>query len=203
MKFALSDDQRMFQASVRRYLEGASPLDRVREAADGDRGVAEVVSRGLSELGAGQILVPEAYEGLGLGLLDAALVQEALGAAVAPAGHLASTMAVAGILQAGSAAQQAEWLARIASGEVRIGVAIGEHVGAREGAGVTAVGGKLTGKSLFALESDGASHVVVCDRDGGLHIADMSDAGLTRTELETIDRTRDYGELVFDGVAAT
>jgi len=203
MEFALSDDQRMFQASVTGYLEGASPLDRVREVADGDRGVAEGISLGLSELGAGQILVPEAYEGLGLGLLDAALVQEALGAAVAPAAHLGAAMAVAGIVQAGSDAQQAEWLARIGSGEVRIGVAVGEHVGAREGAGVTAADGKLSGKSLFALETAGASHVLVCDRDGGLHIASMSDAGLTRTELQTIDRTRDYAELVFEGVAAT
>ena len=202
MEFALSEDQNMFQASVTGYLATAAPLDEVRKVADGAPDIAANISGGLMELGAGQILVPDAYEGLGLGLLDAALVQEAIGAAVAPVRHLANAMAIVGIEAAGSEAQKADWLSKIASGEVRMGVAITEYVGAREGAGVTAKSGKLSGKSLFALEIAGATHVLVCDTDGRLHIAAADARGLQQNRLTTIDRTRDFSELVFKNVEA-
>ena len=156
MEFALTEDQVMFQDSVAAFLADASPLDRVREVAAGDMALAAEMTGGLQALGAGQILVPEAYDGLGLGLLDAALVQEALGAAVAPAGYLAGAMAAVGISSAGDETQKAEWLGALANGNMRIGVAVAEQVGAREGAGVKAGAGTVSGRSLFALETANA-----------------------------------------------
>ena len=201
MEFSLSDDQTMFQGSVSGYLASASALDTVRKFADGDAAIGDSVSNGLAELGVSQILVPETMEGLGLGLLDAALVQEAIGAAVAPARHLANAMAIAGLHAADSREQAAQWLPRIAAGEARFGVAMSEHVGAREGAGVVHEGGKLNGKSLFAMETAGASHILVADTAGHLHIVASDADGLSRRQLVTIDRTRDFAELVFKDVA--
>lgn len=200
MEFALSDDQRMLQDSVRGFLKSASPLDRVRTIANGDTAAAAGISAGLAQLGAPQILVPQAHGGLGLGLLDAALVQEALGAAVSPGGFMANAMASVGIRKAGTEAQQAAWLARIASGEVRMGVAVTERVGARHGAGVSANRQGLSGASLFALDTTQATHIVVSDDQGRLHIVDAAATGLARTELATIDRTRDYARLTFSDV---
>ncbi len=202
MEFALSEDQKMFQRSIRGFLDSAAPLDRVRQVAAGDIGTASAISRDMTELGTSAIMVPEADGGLGLGLLDAALVQEALGAAVAPAAHLAGAMAAVGIAHAGTEAQKSEWLERIAANDVRIGVAVAEHVGAREGAGVTAEGTTLSGKSLFALETADATHVLLSTKDGNLHLVAMDADKLTRIPLTTIDRTRDYAELVLDGVPA-
>ncbi|MEO0981684.1 MAG: acyl-CoA dehydrogenase family protein [Pseudomonadota bacterium] len=203
MEFALSDDQRMFQDSVKGFLDEAAPLDTVRKAAGGDAAIPAALSKGLTDLGATQILASEDHGGLGLGLLDAVLVQEALGAAVAPGDHLSAALALIGIASAGAAEQQAVWLPKIASGEVRFGVAVKERTGARDGAGVSSDDGKLTGKSLFALDTSQATHILVCDTEGRLHIAEASASGLTRNTLTTIDKTRDYAELVFDKVAAT
>ncbi len=204
MEFALSDDQRMLQDSIQACLETVSPLDEVRKAASGDTDVLAAIESGLAELGVGQVLVPEAHGGLGLGLLDAVLVQEALGRAIAPAGFTAgAAMAVAGVMSAGTEDQKAEWLPKIASGEARFGVAVAEHVGAREGAGVAAQDGVLSGKSLFALETARASHILVRDQDGRLHVVAADASGLTRTPLTTIDATRDFAELSFDAVEAT
>ncbi len=203
MEFALSEDQRLFQDSVKSFLETASSLDSVRKAAEGDPDTVAGLAKGLSDLGAGQILVPEAYGGLGLGLLDAALVQEMLGRFVAPADLMAgAAMAVTGLLAAGTEDQKAEWLPKIATGEVRFSVAVTERVGAREGAGVDADEGRLTGKSLFALETIGATHILVMDKEGTLHVVDADAAGLERTALPSIDRTRLFSELVFDNVPA-
>ena len=202
MEFGLSDDQRMFQDSIKGYLESAAALDTVRSVADGDLDKGCEISAGLSDLGVGQVLVPEGYNGLGLGLLDAALIQEALGAAVAPVDHMATAMAIIGIEAAGTEAEKAEWLPKIAASQVRMGVAVTEHVGAREGAGVSAADGKLSGKSLFAMETQNATHVLVADTEGRLYIAEHSDA-VARTPHLTIDRTRDLAELVFASAPAT
>ena len=201
MEFGLSDDQRMFQDSIKGYLASVAPLDTVRQVADGDVGTGETIMQGLSELGIDQVLVSERHNGLGLGLLDAVLIQEALGAAVAPSAYLSTAMAIVGIEAAGSEAQQAEWLPKIASGDVRMAVAIAEHVGAREGAGVIATDGQLTGKSLFSLNTQSATHVLVADTEGRLHIAEVKDR-VHRHSHRTIDRTRDLAELVFEGAAA-
>lgn len=201
MEFALSEDQRLLQDSITGTLSASSSLDEVRKAAAGEAGVAEAISAALGEMGTAQLLVPEAHGGLGLGALEAALVSEALGSHVSPAGFLASAgVAVAGIQAAGTEAQQSEWLAKIADGEVVFGTALTERVGAREGAGVTASDGKLTGKALFALEAERASHILVCDNAGRLHIVASDAGGLSQRALNTIDRTRSFTELVFEHV---
>lgn len=201
MEFGLSDDQRMFQDSIKGYLESAAALDTIREIADGDQDKGQAITAGIAELGVGQVLIPESHDGLGLGLLDAALIQEALGAAVAPVDHLATAMAIIGIEAAGTEAEKAEWLPKIASGEVRMGVAVTERVGAREGAGLAASSGQLSGKSLFAMETGNATHILVADQSGALHIAETGDA-IARTSHLTIDRTRDLAELEFNAAPA-
>ena len=80
MEFALSEDQKMLQASISGVLAKVSSLDEVRKVAAGEVGVAEQISAALAEMGTRQLLVPEIHGGLGLGVLESALVQEALGA---------------------------------------------------------------------------------------------------------------------------
>ena len=202
MEFALSDDQVMFQESVRGYLEKTCPLETVREVAAGDRAAYTKVADGVAELGVTQILVPEAHGGLGLSLLDAALVQEMLGKYLGPATPLATAMAVTGLVHAASEDQQAEWLPRIASGEIRFGLAVAEHTGARADAGITAAAGMLSGKSLFAMETGTATHLLVCDREGHLHIAEAAAKSVVRNQLTAIDTTRDFAEVTFDQTPA-
>ena len=172
MEFGLSEEQRLLQDSVAKMLEEKSPLDHVRETA-ADRTQSEAVQAALTELGAPALLVPEEFGGLGLGMLDAALIQEALGGHVSAASFTgAGVMATVGLVTAGTDEQKADYLPKIASGDARFGVAVSEKTGARMQAGITAEGGKLTGQALFALDTDGASHIIVADKDGGLHVVE-------------------------------
>lgn len=202
MEFALTEDQIMFQASVQGYLADAAALEIVRKVAAGEAQHTATIAAGLKELGVGQILVPEIHDGLELGLLDAALVQEAVGAAAAPGDHLSMAMATIGIVAAADGAQQAEWLPKLGAGEMRIGIAVAEQVGARDGAGVVADGDRLNGKSLFALDTANATHILVGDTHGRLHLVDTSGDGVSRRALRTIDRTRDFAELTFSDAAS-
>ncbi len=190
MEFGLNEDQRLLQDSVERFLAGSAPLERVRAAAGGDGDAAGAIADGLAALGVNQIMVPQAQGGLGLGLLDAALVQEMLGRHVAPAAFLAPAgMAVAGLC-ATAAAEREPWLARIAAGEIRLAAAVSERAGARDGAEVRAGAGTLSGRAMFVLEPDGASHALIADREGALHVLDLAAQGVRRESLQTIDRTR-------------
>ncbi len=204
MEFGLSEDQKLMQESAGRTLEKVSPLERVRKAAEGGEAYAPDIWQALVELGVPGMLAPEAQGGMGLGLLDAALVSEMLGRHAAPVPFIGtSVMAPIALMGAGSAAQQEAWLPKLASGELIAGVAVSERAaGARDGGGVTAANGKLNGKSLFVIDFGGAGFFIVADKAGGLHLVAGDAKGLQRTALTTIDRTRATGELVFDNVEA-
>lgn len=202
MEFGLSDDQKLLAEQVGRFLENASDLETVRKiAADEDAASKAALNAAWSEMGLAGIMVPEAHGGVGLGLLDAALVQEMLGRYVTPAPFMATAaIASAGIAGAASPDQQGDWLPKLASGEMKIACAISEAAGARGSAGVSASGGGLSGQALFALETDRATHVLTADRDNGLHLAAIED--VTVTPMRTIDRTRVMAEITFDGSKA-
>ena len=204
MEFGLSEDQKLLQESIRGTLERVSPLERVRKMAEARDTQADDVWQALAELGVPGMMVPEAQGGMGMTLLDAALVAEMLGRFVAPVPFIATAvMAPLAIAGAGSAAQQEAWLPKLASGAITAGVAVSEiAAGARDGAGVTASGGKLNGKALFALDAAKADLLVIADRAGGLHLVKGGAAGLTKVALTSIDLTRNLTELQFDNVEA-
>ena len=201
MRFALSEDQTLLQDSLNRALANLSPLDRVRRFADDNQATAPDVWAGLSDLGLPGIMVAEEHGGLGLGLVEAMLAAEALGRVVAPTPFLGSAVLAPLALQlAGTAGQKARWLPKLAAGEATAGVAISEAVaGARDGAGVTADNGRLTGRALFALDAPGADLLIVSDRLGGLHLVPA--AHLTEP-MSSLDATRRLTELTFDATPA-
>jgi alkylation response protein AidB-like acyl-CoA dehydrogenase len=202
--FALTSDQTQMQASVGGVLDRVCTLDRVRAFAASDEPVARDVWSALTDLGAPGLTIAEEYGGLGLTLLDAALVAETLGARVAPTPFLASAvLAPLALTLAGSAAQRDAWLPRLAAGEITAGVAINEAiVGPRDGAGVRAESGRLSGATLFALDAEGAGVLIVADTAGALHLVEAGAPGLTILPLTTIDRTRRLAELRFDATPA-
>lgn len=193
----------MLRDAVDRLLREHCPLDHVREVAEGGHAVSAAVVAALSELGLSGIMVPEEHGGLGLGLLDALVVAEALGAAVAPVPFVARcVLAPLALRLAGTPAQQARWLPRIADGSARFGVGLTEVVNRRDGGGVTAADGTLSGSALFVLDSADADAFVIADQGGQLHLVAGEADGLERLPLSTIDLTRSVGELRLDGVAA-
>jgi alkylation response protein AidB-like acyl-CoA dehydrogenase len=202
MDFALSHDQRQMQDSLAGVLGRAAPLDRARTFAAGVEPVARDVWSELTALGVPGLLVPEAHGGLGLSLLDAALAAEAMGGFVAPSPFLGSAvLAPLAISMAGSPAQQAAWLPKLAAGDIVAGAALQETVaGPRDGQGFEAADGRLTGTSVFALDAAGSDLLIVADRAGCLWLVESAAAEMI--PLPTIDATRRFAEVRLDAAPA-
>ena len=184
MRFGLSDDQALLQDSVRRTLERDGELATVRRFAEGDTAPAQTIHDALVELGLPLVLVPEAQGGLGLGVLEAALIQEMLGRYVAPSSFAPSYgMAVAALSRVGAN----EWLSQIASGEVIMGVATNEMIDSRENAAAQIKDNTITGQVRFVLGAELATHYLIATPQG-LGIVARQD--VKETALTTIDKTR-------------
>lgn len=105
MNFELSDDQRMMRESFARFLDEQSSMERVRAAAEKD-GFDPEMWAGLAELGAFCLRVPEELGGLGLGIMDAAVLMEEVGRTLA-SGPVAETLVAARVLMTLAADSQA------------------------------------------------------------------------------------------------
>ena len=119
MFFALTDDQREFDAAVRAYLAERFDLDAVRAVFEDTGGDGHPASlwKAAGEQGWLAVLVPEEYDGLGLGLVEAQVISRALGAGVAPGPWRGTVLAAEAVRLAGSDEQKRAWLPRLATGE--------------------------------------------------------------------------------------
>jgi len=202
MEFGLSAEQQLLRDTLDEFLKARCPLTRVRQFADGPQDRAQDLMDGLAELGVFGLITPADQGGTGLGLLDACVVAEALGHAVAPVPFIAQAVLVPlALLKAGTPEQQGQWLPELASGKRWVGAAVSELAGARGDAGVRMQGGRLSGVARYALDF-AAEAWLVADQDHGLHLVRADAPGLTVRRLETIDRSRPTGELVLANVAA-
>jgi alkylation response protein AidB-like acyl-CoA dehydrogenase len=118
MDLDFSAEQETIRGMVRGVLAEHCPIGVVRRLEDDRFGYPTGLWKQLGELGVIGMLLPEAYGGSGQSLVDAAIVYEELGRALAPTPHFASAVMAGGVLlAAGSDAQKREWLPAIASGE--------------------------------------------------------------------------------------
>jgi len=191
MDFGLSDDQALFQQSLRRWLKERVPIERVRTIMGTRSGVDVAVLGELAEQGVNGVLIPEEHAGAGLGLLDAALVAEELGAAVTPLSfHSACVMAPLSLMHGGNAEQKARWLPEIAAGRSIVSFVTNAP---------SVDDGMLRGNARYVPDAETAAAFVLC-AGGELLLVARDAPGLTLEKLMTVDDTRRAGELVFDGV---
>jgi alkylation response protein AidB-like acyl-CoA dehydrogenase len=122
----LTEDQRLLAETARGLADRYSPLGRVRrlrDDADPD-GFSRALWRQLAELGLVGLPFAESWGGGGLGMAELAVVLEAFGRNLAPEPFL-STILLAGtaLARAGTEAQRAHWLPRVAAGEALLALA--------------------------------------------------------------------------------
>ncbi|MGD9806262.1 MAG: acyl-CoA dehydrogenase family protein [Hyphomicrobiaceae bacterium] len=204
MEFALTDEQRMLDESLRGYLARELPLDKLKTLVKESRGVSEKQSQGLAELGLPGLMIPAERGGSGLGLLDAAVAAEALGYHATPVAFVGpSVMAPIAVQAMANATQQTEWLPKMASGEMRIAVAFAGGTGQTGATDVSLDGARLRGQVDGVLDAVGATHVLVLLPDGTAALAPLDATGVTVNLKPTLDRTRPLADVSFAGANVT
>jgi len=192
MNFGLSDEQELLQETVRGFCAVEIPPPRVRELFDAGVGHDPALWKGLGDLGVLGLIVPEAYGGAGLELLDLALVAEVLGQSALPGPFLGHQLVSLALARAGSDAQKRAWLPRLASGEAIGAVALAEGAAAWEPQTWRARvdGGRVHGTKTFAAHAALADLLLVGVEGGELVLVERGAEGLALADQDGVDRTR-------------
>jgi len=215
MNFGFNEEQELLRSTARKFFENECGSDTVRRLMETPEGISPDLWTKLAEQGWLGLVYPEAYDGMGLGLVDLVVLMEEMGRAVVP-GPYFSAVLLGGlaIAEAGSEAQKKEWLPKIASGDRRMALAWMEPSAQLGPAGVTLTavekGGQytLSGTKLFVHDAHTADALVVAARtrpgagaDGvSLFLLPKRTRGLEVTLLPTMDQTRKLCEVALSDV---
>lgn len=202
MYFGLSDDQIFFQENVSKFLADQASLDVIKLISDGGNDTKKAdIQRGLINLGINGLLIPEKYGGLGLDLLFATAVSQSLGSGVAPVSFTGSyVMAPIAINEGGNDGQKSKYLSGIADNAIKFGVAFTEYVGSRENAHISINNDRVSGSALFTLDIEESTHLLVSNQNGKIGIVETNHKGVEVIKLTTIDKTRNFSEILFNDV---
>lgn len=187
MDLELTEEQQLLRETVRGLCTRHAGLDVVRDLENDPLGYPEKFWLQLGE--AGLLDVSE------LSMLDAVVMYQELGRAIAPSPHFVSAVVSAGVLrQAGS-----DWLARVTSGEAIITPAWLEPDG---GFGATGVqvrvdgDGRVTGTKRHVQFASAADRLLVLARTAddqvGYVLVDPKAEGVTLTQQQTISNDTQY-----------
>ncbi|MFM8408980.1 MAG: acyl-CoA dehydrogenase family protein, partial [Alphaproteobacteria bacterium] len=218
MDFGLTDDQQMLAETARQFLSVEASPRAVRRVAEDPQGFSPELNRKVAEQGWVGLLVPESHGGLGLGMLDAAVLLGELGRTLAPVPFLSSgVLATTLLLAAGSTAQKKTWLPRLASGETFATVAWLEESERLDPAGVALRARRardrlrLSGAKRFVVDAQVADLLLVAARTGsGTGAAGMTllavprdTPGVSIVPLPSLDSTRQFFAVAFDNAAVS
>ncbi len=179
MRFHLTSEQVAIQDAVKGTLGECWGMERLHAFADGEADSDAESWQALMALGVGGLALPEAEGGAGLGLLDAALVCEMVGAAAAPGpviGQIVTALALAACTNPNTSA-------------LLPGVARDETVA------------KLALDSNLVQSARAAQLFLTDDGAGGLQLIEAGDG----IEIETVsatDRSRPVSKVTFGTVTA-
>jgi alkylation response protein AidB-like acyl-CoA dehydrogenase len=209
MDFALSEDNVMLQQSARTFLEKEISLARVLVpgATVADADYAGNFSK-IAALGWQGLVIDEAFGGLGLSCIDLAMILGEMGRALAPSPFLGTLLGTWALQKGGSLDQKQGLLPKVATGSVKLALAVAESNGTVDGPGREAVARKqagtwqITGVRSFVIDAAAADWLVVTALDAAsgrrmFFLADVDQDAIQTDPLPWRDVTRQVCDVRF------
>ena len=203
MTFLLTEDQEMLRDTAMAFARDELPVTHLRDLRDsGANGKDAATRQKLAELGFFGVIVPEEPGGETFGLVGLGQILEAQGRTLAATPLLQTALIAASALQmGGSPAQQAEWLPKIAAGEVTFALALDEAahfspLSIATEAETNGQGYTINGEKRFVPDGHHADMLIVVARTFGepgdrhglsLFLVPANAKGVSVQELETVD----------------
>lgn len=208
----LDDEQKMLREAAMRFMAEKAPVAQLRALRDGEGEAYDRATwQAMAEMGFPGALVPEEHGGAGFGHVAMGQIMEAGGRTLAASPLFATGVAGASaLILAGSDAQKAELLPKVAAGELLCALAVDEgmrHTGkapattaAPQGDGWT-----ITGQKANVADGGIAGLIVVSavtpEGATALFLVEAGAAGLEVERVEMAD-SRDAAILRFEGTPA-
>jgi alkylation response protein AidB-like acyl-CoA dehydrogenase len=213
MDLGLTEDQEMLRSMAREFIEQETPRTFVRDMEEDDRGFTADMWQKIAQVGWLGLIVPEEHGGTGQNLVDLGILLEEVGHGVMPGPFFNTALVTVAILDAGSDAQKAEYLPRIAAGDLIATAAILEPYSRLDANGInleaaaSGDGYTLNGTKMFVENAHAADYLLVAARTGGsgedgvtLLLVDAQSDGVSVDKLKTI-ATDNQCEVTFNNVS--
>src|SRR6187399_1000054 len=129
MPLVLTEEQSMLRDSARGLISDKAPVSHLRGLRDSKdaTGFSRELWKSFAEMGFSGLLVPEEFGGSGLGCVEAGVVMEEIGRNLMPSPFLSTAvLAASALTRGGSAAQKAEYLPKLAKGDLIVSLAVDE-----------------------------------------------------------------------------
>lgn len=201
------------RAAVREFLDATSPIETVRALMATDTGFDAASWRQLAgELGLTGIAVPDTWGGAGAGMAELAVVFEEMGAALLCAPFFATVaLAIPAILASADEAATEKFVPGFVDGTSTATLILNGQLGPWDSDTVCLraqqhrAGYRLHGTAPLVLDGHTADVILAAARtEAGISLfaVPADAAGLRRTLMAGLDRTRKVARVEFDGVAA-
>ena len=128
MDFTFSEDQLLFQESVRDFLVNEITPERIRQAWESDSGREDALWAQLTEMGLVGMTVPEEHGGLGMDEVDFVLLAQECGYVALPEPLVHTALVAVPLLKQIGGKLAAEWLPKIAAGEAKVIVGLEQNL---------------------------------------------------------------------------
>ncbi|MEM8981821.1 MAG: acyl-CoA dehydrogenase family protein [Pseudomonadota bacterium] len=216
MSLVLTQEQSLMKQAASRLLQDHAPVSMQRSLRDmpDSRGYSQDAWQRMVENGWPAILVPEDYDGLNFGHVGMGQIVEEMGRQLSASPLFSTAVLAATVIDdVGDATLKADFLPRIARGEITMALAINESGQFRPNAVETTASLEnsaytVTGQKHCVIDGDGADYYIVSARTSGestdtsgisLFIVDASQAGIAIKPQRFIDE-RNYANVEFASV---
>src|SRR5438105_2799804 len=214
MNFDRTEEQRLFAASIERFVERGYDFDARRRIIASHDGYSRDVWAAFADLGALGLPIASEFGGFGGGAADIATVMETVGESLIVEPFLSTAIAARLVSLAGTPAQKETLLRPIAEGRLKMAFAHSEH-GARYNVTHVATRARrsdadfvIDGEKCVVLHSPCAEMLIVSARLGGkdadktgiaLFIVKSDTPGISLAPYRTLDDLR-AADIRFTGV---
>lgn len=219
MDFDFTPEQAALRESARDYLSQKCTTQFVRTMFDDPAGFNKAMWKEMAELGWLGLTFPEENDGLGLGMVELALMLEEMGRAVFPGPYFASVLLAGGaLLKAGDKPQKQKYLNAIARGDLIATMGVLEDAPNWDAEGIQlqaqAAGGGfvLNGMKRFVPFAQAADVMLIPARTSknadpakgiSLFLVDAKAKGVELSPMINIDLTSKASEVRFRDVAVS
>ena len=216
MKLVLNEEQQMLSDSAKDFAANRTPVNHFRSLRDNNDPLNwdKDVWKEMVDLGWAGILIPQEFGGSDFGLAGISVIMQEVGKTLTPSPLFATAvMGASAINTFGTQEQKAEYLPKIAAGNITTAIAIDEeshHAPFNSMAQAELVGDEwvLNGKKKFVVDGASADILIILARTSGikgdkagltLFIVNASHTGVEIIKTDMAD-CRNYANIVLDNV---